>query len=152
MAAGATQTQAPAPAPAPAPASGTETYVLEKEAEAQVGGVLLHDGPRLEHQRLLLLAEDHRAVVGLRECHACCLLIGLVVLATLLRSCVGSPSTGHWWDWDWDWKWMDGWMHARSAALFYSGRLGVIRTDDVGAQVLSLYRWVRPGEGVPWGT
>lgn len=27
-----------------------------------------------------------------------------------------------------------GWMHARSA-LFYSGRLGVIRTDDVGAQV-----------------
>lgn len=98
MAAGATQTQAPAPG------SGTETHVLEEEAEAQVCGVLLHDGPRLEHQRLLLLAEDHRAVVGLRERHACCLLIGL---ASLLRSCVGSPSTGHWWDWDWDWNWMD---------------------------------------------
>ena len=44
--------------------------VLEEEAEAQVGGVLLHDSPRLEHQRLLLLAEDDRAV-ALRERHAC---------------------------------------------------------------------------------
>jgi len=49
--------------------------VLEEEAEAEVGRVLLHEGPRLEHQRLLLLAEDD---VPLRERHAsssCCLFV-----------------------------------------------------------------------------
>jgi hypothetical protein len=40
-------------------------YVLEEEAEAEVGRVLLHEGPRLEHQRFLLLAEDDPDVTTL---------------------------------------------------------------------------------------